>query len=265
MSTFPKKRFLVRRYMLKLGRFSKWWKLCNWSLKCWKFLRLTKWCDGQIGTGTGWWAIKRSLYEGAKMLILNLIIRKCSSRSESKSLVRCCRMRWRSTWRRATPSPPPFSRHQPHHKDIIMAMDIVAKASSAPPPCSPPPPPSLPPPPPCCCQAPQASSRRSSSSQSLRILQTAPRRPASVFLKLWLGEDGLLEDLQKILAKQACNISNNCFSNGRFVSFPSQWQHQKSYVCSGMISKKTWVFHLENLGQTMTSLISPWHVKMASK
>ena len=182
---FPGRGSLVRKYILTLGRFSKCWKMGNWSLKCWKFLRLTKWCDGQIGTGTGWWAIKRSLYEVAKLLILNLIIRKFSSRSESKSLARCCRMRWRSTWRRAAPSPPPpFSRHHPHHKDIIMALDMVAKASSAPPPCSPPPPPSLPPPPPCCCQAPQASSRRSSFSQSLKILQTAPRRPASVFLKL---------------------------------------------------------------------------------
>ena len=95
-----------------------------------------------------------------------------------------------------------------------MAMDIVAKASSAPPPCSPPPPPSLPPPPRCCCQAPQASSRRSSSSQSLKILQTAPRRPASVFLKLWLGDclrDVYVEDLQKLLVVfQVSSVTSLC-------------------------------------------------------
>ena len=47
----------------------------------------------------------------------------------------------------------------------------------------------------------------------------------------------------------------------------SSWslEELQNYVCSGMISKKTLVFHLESLGQTRTSLISPWHVKMASK
>ena len=70
---FPGRGSLVRKYILTLGRFSKCWKMGNWSLKCWKFLRLTKWCDGQIGTGTGWWAIKSGLYEVAKLFILNLM------------------------------------------------------------------------------------------------------------------------------------------------------------------------------------------------